>query len=86
MTSLIPVVSWVDSKKNRAEWVFWSDCFSASLNSLMFLGFLLYITYLLCHALQRILVVGVLELELCIIHVLENQSLSIINSQDRELD
>jgi hypothetical protein len=38
----------------------------------MFLGLLFNVTNLLCHALKRILVVGVLELELCI--VLDNPS------------
>jgi hypothetical protein len=33
----------------------------------MFLGLLLDIANLLCHTLKRILVVGILELELCIV-------------------
>lgn len=47
------------------------------MHSLMFLGLLLDITDLLCHALKRILVVGILELELCIKITLDNSSRTI---------
>lgn len=52
-------------------------------DSLVFFGLLLNITDLLCHALKRILVVGILELELCMKNTLDNSSRT-INAQRQE--
>jgi len=62
----MPVVSWVySSETSVVVWLFSRRCQHEG-DTLMFLGLLLDITDLLCHALKRILVVGVLELELCV--------------------